>query len=75
MKAVGSKFRAWKQRTYFEDIDKFVECDCFLREELQLGFSFKGPSVVYQTDSVTLVYSGQRASIDEFGNIIIERIA
>ena len=41
-------------------------------KKLPVGFSFKGPAVVYQMDATTLVYSGQRATIDEFGNIVIE---
>ncbi|MFC1861448.1 hydantoinase/oxoprolinase family protein [Chloroflexota bacterium] len=64
----------WKRRIYFEDIDQFTECNCFLREELPVGFSIKGPSVIYQIDSVTLIYSGQRAVIDEYGDLIIEEM-
>ena len=66
------KRRVKKKAVYFEDIDRFVECDIYKREELPLEFSFEGPAVVYQMDTTTLVYSGQRATIDEFGYLVIE---
>lgn len=61
-----------KAKVYYEDIDKFVECDTYIREELPVGFIFSGPAVVYQMDSTTLIYSGQTARVDEYGNIIVE---
>jgi hypothetical protein len=32
----------------------------------------KGPAIIFQMDSTTLVYSKQMATVDEYGNIIIE---
>jgi N-methylhydantoinase A len=61
-----------KKEVYFEDIDRFVACDAYTREELPVGFKFKGPAIIFQMDSTTLVYSKQMATVDEYGNIIIE---
>lgn len=64
--------QAAKKEVYFEDINKFVACDAYTREELPLGFSFKGPAIIFQMDSTTLVYPKQMATVDEYRNIIIE---
>jgi len=66
------KAQAVKKEVYFEDIDKFVACDAYARGELPIGFSFKGPAIIFQMDSTTLVYHEQRATVDEYGNIVIE---
>jgi N-methylhydantoinase A len=62
-----------KRSVYFEDVDSFLECHVYNRIELPVGFCFKGPAIVYQIDSTTLVYPGQIATIDEFGNMIFEQ--
>jgi N-methylhydantoinase A len=72
IKAAKAKPQVDRKTVYFEDIDRFIECDTYDREELPVGFSFEGPAVIYQMDTTTLVYSGQRATIDEFGNMVIE---
>jgi N-methylhydantoinase A len=64
--------QAAKKEVYFEDIDRFVASDAYIREELPVGFKFKGPAIIFQMDSTTLVYSKQMATVDEYGNIIIE---
>lgn len=61
-----------RRNVYFEDIDEFIECDSYLRDELPVGFSFAGPAIIFQTDSTGLIYSDQNAIVDEYGNIIIE---
>jgi N-methylhydantoinase A len=63
---------AVKKEVFFEDIDQFVTCDAYTREELPVGFNFKGPAIIFQMDSTTLVYSKQMAAVDEYGNIVIE---
>jgi N-methylhydantoinase A len=63
---------AAKKEVYFEDIDQFVACDAYTREELPVGFSFNGPAIIFQMDSTTLVYPKQTATVDEYGNMVIE---
>jgi len=71
-RATEAKPRVNRKTVYFEDVDRFVKCDTYERHELPIGFSFEGPAVVYQMDTTVLVYSGQRATIDKFGNIVLE---
>jgi N-methylhydantoinase A len=61
-----------KKEVYFEDIDQSVVCDAYTREELPVGFRFNGPAIVFQMDSTTLVYPKQTATVDEYGNMVLE---
>jgi N-methylhydantoinase A len=63
---------AVKKEVYFEDIDRFTACDAYEREKLGVGFSFHGPAIIFQMDSTTLVYPKQTATVDEYGNMVIE---
>jgi N-methylhydantoinase A len=56
---------------YFEDIDRFVSCPIFEKARLAAGSSVDGPAVIAQPDSLVLVYEGQRASVDQFTNIVL----
>ncbi len=42
------------------------------RAKLAPGHTFTGPAVIEQMDSTCLVGPGQRASVDEYLNLIIE---
>ena len=35
------------------------------------GASFEGPAIVEQFDTTTVIHPGQRAEVDEFGNLLI----
>jgi N-methylhydantoinase A len=61
-----------RRNVYFEDVDAFVECDSYMRDEFPVGFSFNGPAIIFQSDSTGLIYSHQTATVDNYGNIIIE---
>jgi N-methylhydantoinase A len=61
-----------KKEVYFEDIDRFVACDAYTREELPVGYRFKGPAIVFQMDSTTLVYPNLRATVDPYGQMVLE---
>jgi hypothetical protein len=37
-----------------------------------VGFSFNGPAIIFQSDSTGIIYSHQSATVDDYGNIIIE---
>jgi N-methylhydantoinase A len=45
----------------------------YLRRDLLAGQHLDGPAVVEQDDTTTLVPAGFRASVDAFGNLLIER--
>jgi N-methylhydantoinase A len=42
------------------------------REKLAAGIKFKGPALIVQLDSTTLVNPDQSATIDRFGNLILK---
>ncbi len=62
-----------RRKVFFEDVGDFVECNIYHREELPEGFSFKGPALMHQMDATTVIYGGQTATVDKFGNVIIEQ--
>jgi N-methylhydantoinase A len=58
-----------RRKAYF---DGWYDCPIFDREKLVSGNQVRGPAIIEQMDSTTVVHPGQTANIDRFGNIIIE---
>jgi N-methylhydantoinase A len=44
----------------------------YTRSQLQVGQHIEGPAVVEQMDSTTLLFPGDRALVDEWGNLVME---
>ena len=59
-------------RTVYFEADRGTEATIFERERLPLGGFLPGPAVVEQFDSTTVVPPGWRASVDGWGNLILE---
>ena len=53
----------------------FSDCPIYDRTRLGPGHSVRGPAIVEQMDSTTLVLPGQRATVDSYLNLIIEEEA
>jgi len=53
--------------------NKFIKCPIYDRGKLMLGNVIKGPAVIEEYGSTTIVSPKKKASIDKFKNIIIER--
>jgi N-methylhydantoinase A len=49
----------------------WIDCQCLDRDTLDAGALVKGPLIVDQPDSTTLVLPGQRARADRFGNLVV----
>ncbi|MCZ6647165.1 MAG: hydantoinase/oxoprolinase family protein [SAR324 cluster bacterium] len=49
----------------------FVETPVYERGSLLAGQVFAGPAVVDQLDTTTLIFPGQRATVDAYGNLIL----
>ena len=47
----------------------------YRRDQLQPGDCIAGPAIVEEYGSTTVVFPAQRASVDDFGNLILERAA
>ena len=56
----------------FDGAVGMTPCPIYDRDLLGPGHRFDGPAIVEQLDSTTVVYPGQRASVDDYLNIVIE---
>jgi N-methylhydantoinase A len=61
-----------RRKAFFGELDAFVETSIYSRHLLRSGNELKGPAIVEQVDSTLVVYPGQVARVDQYGNIIIE---
>jgi N-methylhydantoinase A len=59
------------RQAYF---DGWVECPVYAREKLGNGNRLAGPAIIEQVDSTIVIHPGQRAFVDQFGNLIIQVI-
>lgn len=57
---------------WMPEADDIVACPVFARSELQFGHSFKGPAIVEQMDTTTLVLPGMTGRVDAHLNLILE---
>ena len=46
-----------------------IDCQAYGRELLKAGNALAGPAIIYQSDTTTLVLTGQRAEVDQYGNL------
>jgi N-methylhydantoinase A len=60
------------RRVYFETSDDFAVSSVYERSRLPVGSTIRGPAVVEELDSTTLIHPKHSARIDKFGNIIIK---
>ena len=58
-------------QSVFFDPDAAVESAVFQRSALLPGHVIEGPAIIEQLDATTLVYPGDRATVDAAGNLII----
>ena len=63
--------RAGDRDACFSSAQGMISCPVYDRALLRPGHRLEGPVIVDQSDSTTVVYPGQLAEIDGFGNIII----
>lgn len=66
----GGELRAVQSRNVFFG-GRFVETPVYNRSDLGAGTAVEGPAIVEQLDSTIVIYPGQRAETDAFGNLII----
>ena len=59
------------ERGYFKE-QGFVECPVYRREDLQAGFTWEGPALVEEADSMILAHPGDRLRIDDHGVITMD---
>lgn len=59
---------------YFRDLGGMVPCPVYDRSRLRAGHVIPGPAIVEEYDSTTVVWPGQRATVDRFGSLIITNV-
>jgi N-methylhydantoinase A len=64
--------RTGRRRVYVDAARGWAEADVYAREALPVGVPIPGPAIVNEMSATTLILPGQRASLDVFGNIILE---
>jgi N-methylhydantoinase A len=62
-----------RRPVYYAEADGYVDCPIYDRYALPAGARLAGPAIVEEFDSTTVVHPGFSVSVDETGNLIIER--
>jgi len=57
---------------YFSESDGYVDCPIYDRYQLAAGRILKGPAIVVELDSTTVIHPGYQAEVDKFGNLILK---
>ena len=60
------------RKFYDLEAKTLVDASIYQRDKLSSGNTFKGPCIIQQFDSTTVVLSGMKCTVDNFGNIIIQ---
>jgi len=61
-----------RRPVYFTEAGGFVESPLYDRYRLGSGAVVQGPALIVEFDSMTVVHPGYEATVDRFGNLIIE---
>jgi N-methylhydantoinase A len=54
------------------DAQGWHEANCYERDDLSVGARVDGPAIIEEPAASTVLYPGQTAQIDRFGNVIID---
>jgi N-methylhydantoinase A len=57
---------------YFAETGGFVDCPIVVRYKLGSGAVIAGPAIVEEMDSTTVLHPGFRATVDRYGNLVVE---
>ena len=61
-----------ERKVYFREAGGWVMSQIYDRAKLRCGASFKGPAIVEQSDSTTVVPPGVKATVDEYLNLVLD---
>jgi N-methylhydantoinase A len=62
-----------QRQVYFAEAGGYVDCPIYDRYALPAGAAFRGPAVVEEFDSTTVVHPGFSLEVDQTGNLLVER--
>jgi len=63
-----------RRKVYFTETKGFIQCAIYDRPKLTWGNVLKGPAIVEEKDSTTVIHPGYQAKVDRFGNLILTAI-
>ena len=67
-----SKIVKMYRNVCFSNQEGFKKIPIFKRESLYPGIKFKGPAVIEQSDTTTLLHKNHSLEVDHFNNLIIK---
>jgi N-methylhydantoinase A len=62
---------SWERRAYFDTLGSFVSCPIYERRDCAAGTTVRGPAIIEQMDTTTVVPPDFVARADEWGNLIL----
>jgi N-methylhydantoinase A len=62
------------RQVHFQEVGDFVACPVFERERLRAGNRLRGPAVIEQADSTTLVPPSFQAEVDGHGRLVMTSV-
>jgi len=72
-KGAGKPKPVGKRRVYFGEYRKFIDTPVYDRKDLLALHGIKGPAIIEQMDSTTVVLPSHKATVDPVGSLIIRR--
>ncbi len=60
-----------ERKVYFEEYKEMIDTPVYERGALVPGQRLKGPAIIEQADTTTVLYLGQVAEVDNWGNLIV----
>ena len=72
--AQGLPVQKGERKVFFSEAEGWVNCPVYERATLPTGYRIEGPAIVEEHTSTTVVPPSWRCSIDEFTNLILERV-
>jgi N-methylhydantoinase A len=61
-----------RREVYFHEAGGLTPCDVYDRYKLKAGNRLAGPAIVEEVDSTTVIHPGYAATVDRFGNMLIQ---
>ena len=59
------------RKVYFAEENDFIDCPSYNRYKLAAGMLIKGPAIVEEMDSTTVIHPNYEGEVDDFCNILI----
>ena len=73
-KSVSVDILATDYRQVVFDMNGPQRTPVWRREDLLNGHQIVGPAIIDQLDTTSVIYAGQRAKVDEWGNILVSEV-